>query len=204
MRVKVLKYSVYAIAFTLLLTISVVFSPDPVSAKIRSVCESHINLYIENLTSKASEGELASYDKYVLKTSILLAVNLSRFKYPEAAKVLQHYVYGDGSKLQLDADYFQQSLYLNSVIAKLGAGEYGPLSLRQSQDWRLSLAFNPYYLSITEDQIRVYHPNISFAPINGPKVFTIVPIGRMKIKVFDNLISALSPTPFYLFTEWSR
>jgi len=55
----------------------------------------------------------------------------------------------------------------------------------------MSLALNPYFLKVTADRVRVYHPQISFAPTNGPKVFTIVPVGRMKIKVFDNLVSAL-------------
>lgn len=204
MRTVTLKVLALIIVFTTLAFVGVIYSSDPVSSKLRVSAEHHINDYIENLANRASSGNLTSGDRRALNFSVFLGVTISKFKYPEAAKILHHYVYGDGSELELDATYFRNSRYLTSVVSRLGTGDHGPLTLTQSQDWRMSLALNPYFLKITADRIRVYHPQISFAPAKGPKVLTIVPVGRMKIKVFDNLVSALNPTPFSVYVEWDN
>jgi len=206
MRTVILKVLALIIVFTTLAFVGVIYSSDPVSSKLRVSAEHHINDYIENLANRASSGNLTSVDRLALNISVFSGVTISKFKYPEAAKILHHYIHGDGSELKLDAAYFRKSRYLTSVISRLGTGDHGPLTLTltQSQDWRMSLALNPYFLKITADRIRVYHPQISFTPAKGPKVFTIVPVGRMKIKVFDNLVSALNPTPFSVYAEWDN
>ena len=185
-----------------LLTSGVVFSSDPVSEKLRFFVEENINSYIAGVTTRASKEELTLTDKLILNVSVSTGIAISRFKYPEAARILSHYVGGDGSDLELDSAYFRTSKYLNKVVTDLGVGDHGPLSLKQSEDWRMSLALNPYYLKISTDRVRVFHPEIAFAPANGERVFTIVPIGKLRIKVFDNLISALNPTPFLVYSEW--
>jgi len=197
MRTAILKVLALIVLFTTLAFVGVIYSSDPLSSKLRVSAEHYINSYIENLANRASSGNLTSGDRRALNFSVFSGVTISKFKYPEAAKILHHYVHGDGSELKLDATYFRNSRYLTSVISRLGTGDHGPLTLTQSQD-------NPYFLKVTADRVRVYHPQISFAPTNGPKVFTIVPVGRMKIKVFDNLVSALNPTPFSVYAEWDN
>jgi len=181
---------------------SILFSPDPLSKKLRSYIEININEYIEALADRAAQNRLTSTDKQILTLSVWTGVTLSKFQYPEAALLLDHYVNGDGVELELDSEYFETSEYLASVITNLGVGDHGPLALRQSQDWRLSLAFNPYYLKITCERVKLYHPNISFASVQSTRAHTLVPIGKLKIKVIDNLVTALSPTPFAVFSEW--
>jgi hypothetical protein len=180
-------------------------STDPISSTFRKLLESNINTYVEHLTDKVAKQQLSLFDKSILHIGAITGITLSKWQYPEASTLLYHYLYGDGSNLELDADYFKRSTYLTKIIKQLDQGEHGPLPLKQHQDWRLSLAFNPYYLNITADRVRLFHPEINFAPISGgEKVMTIVPIGKMKLKIYDNLISAMNPKPFYVYSEWNH
>lgn len=186
-------------------TVSVLALDDPLSKLLREKTERGINSYIEHLTDKAFNQQLSPVDRAVLNVGIVTGITYCRFVYPEASVLLYHYVYGDGSDLELDSTYFQESRYLNKKIKTLGVGEHGPIALKQSQDWRFSLAFNPYYLTITKAKVRLFHPNIAFAPLTEEsKVLTIVPIGKMRLRVYDNLISAMSPRSFYVYSEWPR
>jgi len=124
--------------------------------------------------------------------------------YIEAAELLQHYIHGEGKDLRLNSGYFESSEYLDQVISQKGLGNHGPIALRQDQDWRLSLALNPYYLEVSEQKIRIYHPKIEFADVDGELVYTVVPLGRIRLKVYDNLVSALDVSPFYVYAEWSK
>ncbi|QQZ30870.1 hypothetical protein HMY34_04750 [Thiothrix subterranea] len=141
-------------------------------------------------------------DKTILHSGILTGIAVSWFRYPEASALLFHYVYGDGSDLSLSADYFRESGYLKEKIAALGIGQHGAIGLRQQDDWRLALTLNPYYLDVTEQQVVLFHPHIAFAPLDSQRVPTIVPIGKLKIRVFDNLVSALEPKPFRAYAVW--
>jgi len=180
----------------------ILFSPDPASSRLRTFVEAGTNSYIKNLADRASMQALTSTDKLMLKMSIGTGVAVSKFKYPEASTLLSHYLHGDGSDLELDSNYFSNSAYLQSIIEKLGRGNHGPLTLRQSDDWRLSLALNPYYLNVTAERIRIYHPKISFAPVDSERVYTIVPLGKLNLRVYDNLVSVMSPKSFYVYSEW--
>ncbi len=31
-----------------------------------------------------------------------------------------------------------------------------------------------------------------------------IPLGKMKLRVYDNLFSAMNPTPFYAYSEWEN
>lgn len=204
---KCLKYialTILGALFTLsVFSISITMFDDPLSQKMRELTENQVNQYIESLLYKASQGTLTTLDRALLHTGLLMGLTISWLKYPEASMLLYHAVYGDGSTLELPSSYFERSPYLQEVINKLGEGQHGPITLEQARDWRLSLALNPYYLTITSETIRLYHPSIIFASIKkAPKVVTIVPIGKLKLKVYDNLVSVINSKPFYVYSEW--
>lgn len=204
---KYLKYIALTIFGTLfalsMFFISITVFDDPLSQKMRRVTENRVNQYIENLLDKASQGTLNNLDRTLLHTGLLMGLSISWLRYPEASMLLYHAVYGDGSTLELSSSYFKRSSYIQETINKLGEGQHGPISLEQARDWRLSLALNPYYLTITSKTIRLYHPSIVFASAkNAPKVVTIVPIGKLKLKVYDNLVSVINSKPFYVYSEW--
>jgi hypothetical protein len=123
---------------------------------------------------------------------------------PEGAAILRHAVYGGGSELQLDPSYFKRSTFLSMEIARRGPGNHGPIWFQQSEDMRLSLAFNPIYLTISDRHIRVGHPRIQFPAPGASPVFTVIPIGKLRIRMFDNLVGALQSKPFAAYAEWRR
>ena len=187
-----------------LTTVSVTSLNDPVSQQLRIWTEHNLNQVIENLTLKAEQQQLNWLDKTVLHGTLWLGCGIAYWQYPEASKILWHYVYGNGEALTLDADYFQQSAYLKQQIQKLGQGQHGPITLKQAQDWRLSLALNPYYLEISPEQVKLYHPHIAFAPLKSTRTYTILPLGYLRLRLYDNLIEALDPKPFAVSTSWQR
>lgn len=185
-----------------LLAISVTSLDDPVSVKLRAGTERILNDYVEYLTRNAEDGTLSSFDMAILHTCALTGIATTRFIYPEASILLYHYIYGDGSGLELSSSYFKESDYLMHKIEELGSGDHGPIVLKQDEDWRLSLTLNPYYLSISEKKIRIYYPKIEFVTLGSNRISTVIPLGKMKLRVYDNLVSAMNPTPFYVYSEW--
>jgi len=181
---------------------AVTLSSDPLSSRVRVHLEVAINGYLEDTTRRAAAGTLRWWDRLLLHGGVTgggLAVTLF---YPEAVAILWHGVYGDGSTLKLNASYFQEDAYLQRLIKRLKPGDNGPIGIQPSDDWRLALALNPICVVISERRIQVGHPHIKFADPIGPPVVTIVPIGRLRIRVADNLIGALNPTPFAAWAEW--
>lgn len=204
-RIKLVVLAFLAILFVfIILGISITLFNDPISKELRKNTEYVLNGYLHRLADRGAKRELNFLDKSILHSGLLTGIIISKFIYPEAADLLYHYVYGDGSDLELSSDYFKKSKYLTSKIQKLGTGTHGPIGLKQYQDYRLSLAFNPYYLEIDTKKVRIYHPKIEFAPVRGKKVPTRVPLGKLTIRVYDNLVSSMNPTPFYAFSEWER
>lgn len=201
-----IKYS--AIALLSLLTMGGLFSlsvttlNDPVSKRLRTSTENSFNRYVDFLLAKATKNELNSLDKAIMHVGTKTSIVATKFIYPEASALLDHYVYGDGSDLKLSADYFKSSSYLQNKIDTLGNGEHELIPLKQEEDWRLSLVFNPYFLDVSPEQVKIYHPQIEFAPVTAEKEPTFIAIGKMKLRVYDNLFSAMSPTPFYAYAEW--
>lgn len=188
--------------------LSITMGSDPVSTALREATQHQLNAYINNLTEKAANKTLNSFDQSIMHIGLLAGIGISRIHHPEAAALLYHYVYGDGTALVLSSNYFKESEYLQTKVKALSEGQHGPMGLQQPDDWRLSLALNPYYLNIirlsdNQQYIRLYHPNIVFAPADSvTPTPTVVPIGKLQITMYDNLISAMQPTPFYVFSEW--
>lgn len=183
---------------------SVVFLDDPISRGLRARVEAFSNAQNERLYLRARNGALTGFDRMTLHGATLAGVAMGWVAYPEASAILFHYVYGDGSELELSSSYFRRSPYLSARIAELGPGRHGPIGFEQSRDWRLSLAFNPYYLDVDGECVRLWHPRIAFAAVSGEPTRTAVPIGKLRIQVYDNLISALDPTPFAAYSRWTR
>ena len=192
-----------SVAATSIITAAgVLFSDDPISTPLRAHIQARINSEIDALYLKVRDGQESSADRVLLRGTVASGIAVGWFSYPEASAILFHYVYGDGSELRLSADYFRRSGYLQEQVRKLGPGEHGPVGFEQARDWRLSLALNPFYLKVESDRILLFHPKIDFVASSGPPTRTIVPIGKLRIRFYDNLVNALDPTPFPVFAEW--
>jgi hypothetical protein len=178
------------------------FSSDPLSTAIRPQAETAINSLIASMQKRAAAGKLTAFDRTLLHAGVLGGIAVGQFVSPEGAAILRHAVYGDGSDLQLDPSYFKRSRFLAAEIKRRGPGNHGPVSLPQSADMRLSLALNPMFISVSDKRVRVSHPRIQFAVPNGSPVVTVVPAGKMRLRVYDNLVGALQRKPFAAYAEW--
>ena len=203
-----LKYVAIAASGILLLgadyTFSITNFNDPISKSLRKNAEQNFNSYVDFLLTKAASDSLNPIDKTIMNIGTRTGIAVSKFVYPEAATLLEHYVYGDGSDLKLSSDYFQKSEYLQTKINNLDPGKHGPINLKQQEDWRLSLVFNPYFLKVTPQKVTIYHPEIKFAAVEDEKEPIFIPLGKMRLRVYDNLFSAMNPTPFYAYSEWEN
>lgn len=208
MKNKKVKYLAIAISGLIvmsgLFTLSVTTLDDFLSKSLRKNTEKNFNNYVYFLLTKAEKGNLNSLDKAIMHAGTKTSIFVTKFIYPEASTLLNHYVYGDGSDLELPSDYFRTSSYLQAQINSLGNGEHGVISFEQQKDWRLSLVFNPYFLKITPEKVKIYHPKIQFASVEDEKEPIYVPLGKMQLRIYDNLFSAMTPTPFYAYSEWQQ
>jgi hypothetical protein len=179
-----------------------VFSDDPLSAAIRPRAEATIDGLLASMQKRAAAGELTILDRIVLHSGVLAGIAIGQFISPEGAAILRHAVYGDGGELRLDPSYFKRSRFLAAEIERRGPGNHGPVRFRQSEDMRLSLALNPVFIAISGGSVRAGHPRIQFAAPDAPPVLTIIPIGKLRLRMFDNLVGALQRKPFAAYAEW--
>jgi hypothetical protein len=156
------------------------------------------------MQKRAAAGRLTRLDRVILHLGVLGGIAIGQFIAPEGAAVLRHAVYGGGSDLQLNPSYFKRSKFLAMEIARRGPGTHGPIRFQQSEDMRLSLAFNPIYITISDRSVRIGHPRVQFAAPDGPPVLTIIPIAKLRLRMFDNLVGALQLKPFAAYAEWLR
>jgi hypothetical protein len=196
------KVAIITIGLLGLAAAGIVFSDDPLSARMRPRAEAAINGLLASMQKRARAGELTTLDRIVLHTGVLGGIAVGQFVSPEGAAILRHAVYGGGSELQLDPSYFKCSRFLAAEMERRGPGTHGPIWFRQSEDMRLSLALNPVFITISDGRVRVGHPRIQFAAPDAPPVLTIIPIGKLRLRMFDNLVGALQQKPFPAYAEW--
>jgi len=196
------KITIVATSLFGLIAAGAVFSDDPLSAELRPRAEAAINGLLASMQKRAAAGRLTMFDRVVLHTGVMGGIVIGQIISPEGAAILQHAVYGDGSDLRLDPSYFKRSRFLAMEIKRRGRGNHGPIWFQQSEDMRLSLAFNPMFITISGRNVRVGHPRILFAAPDAPPVVTVIPIGNLRLRMFDNLVGTLQSKPFAASAEW--
>jgi hypothetical protein len=177
-------------------------SPDPVSDGARGVVESAVNGYLHDVAVRGQRNELTKIDRSVLGLGVAVGLSVYAVANPDAARVLRHYLAGEGAPLELEPGLFQQSPVIADAIRRLGPGDHGPIGFQQHEDWALSLCLNPFFLRVERGEITVYHPRVEFTPSSGPLVETVIPVGKLRIRVYDNLVHALGGTPFRVQASW--
>ena len=193
---------VFAVAIAV--AAAIVLSPDPLSAAGRAAIEHGLDRYLDRMRQRAARGAMTTTDRVVLHSGIIAGIGLGYVIYPEAAAVLRHAAYGDGSTLVLSPDYFRRSPYIRRQVARRGTGKHGPIRFPQQEDMRTSLALMPIYLDITPDSVRISHPYVMFAAADSVPVTARVLIGRLNLRIYDNLVGAIQRHPFEAYAIWAR
>jgi hypothetical protein len=126
---------------------------------------------------------------------ILYMIFYGRFLYPEASMVLAHYCFGNGSVLNLPADYIKQSPVVIKHLNKMKTGERKRITAKQQEDYRLTFALNPFVMEKQKHRVSITQ-HIQFDTTG--KVFTY--IGPFRVN--DNVVHVFNCTPFIARCEF--
>ncbi len=132
-----------------------------------------------------------------LLISLICFVRFSVFR--EGIQVVTHYMFGNGSDLELRSEHIPHSPVIRKRLAFMKVGETVRVSFRQQEDWRLSYAINGFQLTKTKTGFRIFQ-HIEFD--QSGEVFTDIntPIGN--IRVFDNWVHVIVCKAFRLYYNY--
>lgn len=203
MKIGFLSESILALGLILIVvTISLTCLNDSFSQQLRHSSENALNGYLYRVALRADQNDLTILDRFIIHSFAVSGAVLAYPIYPEASKALVYCIYGNGEPVEVSASYFRKSPFIKKEIERLGLGHFKEIGMHQADDWRTSLAFNPYNLHISPDSVEMYYPAVQFK--NNPRIITQIPFGRFKIKFRDNLMAAIQGPPYKLWAKWER
>jgi len=153
-----------------LFTLSITVLNDRTSQWLRHNTEQALNGYLHRMALRADQDTLTTLDRFVVHGFTLCGAAVGCPMYPEAAKALIYCIYGNGKPVEVSASYFKKSPFIKQEIERLGTGHFKEIGMHQADDWRTSLAFNPYNLHITRDSVELYYPATHFK--SSPRIVT--------------------------------
>lgn len=130
-----------------------------------------------------------------LSSSFLMLTLYICVSYPEGVSVLTHYIFGGGKNLELKSNYLPTSPVIIKSLKSMNVGETKVIRFKQYKDWRLSYALNPFRLKKLKNGFEIYQ-YIKFDTTG--KIYTIVNLFGIKIKIYDNWVNFFNPTPYML------
>jgi hypothetical protein len=137
---------------------------------------------------------MKNFTIFVLSSFLLLTLYIN-ISYPEGVSVLTHYIFGGGKTLELKSNYLPTSPVIIKSLNNMNVGETKVIRFKQYKDWRLSYALNPFRLKKLKNGFRIYQ-YIKFDTTGN--IYTIVNLFGVKIKIYDNWVNLLNPTPYML------
>jgi hypothetical protein len=99
---------------------------------------------INEIVERFDNDSLTEYDK---KTIYRIYGNMIFFGgliYPEASKILKHYILGDGNDLEIFSKYFFESKIIVENIGNSNEKIIGPITLKINDDPRIAYAVNGF------------------------------------------------------------
>jgi hypothetical protein len=185
--------------FILLLMLCVIshgtiFSELLIFKELRNFVVQQIQTQLDEIAARGESNQSTFIDKTMVRWLVYLGSVAFQHSAPEAVQILNHYIDGNGSTLQLDSNYFKISPVIRKYVEQ-DYGVYGPVGFDQQEDYRLSLALNPFYLDISKSaqgkKIKVYN-QIEFDHLTWrTKTKTQIRLGKIDLKFQDGLIRIL-------------
>ncbi len=152
-----------------------------------------------SIHNRMLSNEITAFDSIECKLLYEGMIVAGKFLYPEGAEILNHYINGNGSDLNLDPTYIQSSPVVVRHLQKMRIGETKVVRFSQREDWRLSYALNPFKLKKEKDRVLLWQ-EIEF--LKSKHVYTELNFGVFKLKLQDGLIHSLKPKKFVVRSEW--
>ena len=143
---------------------------------------------IDEIINRFDNGSLTVYDKKTINRIYKNMIFFGGIIYPEASKILKHYIFGDGGDIIIISKYFFNSKVIKDALNNNSNNEIGPVTLRINDDPRIAYAVNGFYIK-NNDPMEIYQ-EIDFAARNDMNTYTVFDIFYRKIKIPDRLIRA--------------
>lgn len=138
--------------------------------------------------------------KFIIKICLILMIIGSKLIFPEASLILQHYCFGDGTKLVLNSDYIEKSPVVQKNLKQMEINQTKIITFNQKEDWRLSYALNGFIMTKKKNKV-IIKQYIKF-DYSG-QIYTYLNFGFFKLKVYDNIVHVFDCKPFEVYTEFS-
>lgn len=168
----------------------------------------YLTEYFYDVETRRIKGTSTLLDKVMMQITFRTMTAGATIVYPEAAKVLRQCVKGNGKDVRLPSRYLKNSPVVKKAIKGKKDGIYGPFYLKQTEDVRLSYAYNPFHIEIKTDKkgrkhIKIYEWMQFHHPKNSRGVRTTFFLGPMTFKLSDSLVFVASDCePFWAYAEW--
>jgi hypothetical protein len=162
--------------------------------------ESALNQQLHSIERRHVAGQTTIRDKMVLHTLFRGGALGGMFVVPYAGRILRRCINGIQRPLKLQSRYIShKSPKVKESLEALkhkpdGTYRYG--GFRQKEDMRLSMAFNPYNLTLTtkgSDRYATLWYDFSWKKIPYSE-YTYFPIGPMTLKINDGLVISRCPS----------
>lgn len=127
------------------------------------------------------------------KAFVISMIIGGRIVSPEGSDILFHYCFGNGDTLNVNPKYISKSPVVLRSMKGLKIGEVKKVIFKQSEDWRLSYALNPFNIRREKDSFLIYQ-YIVFS--KSSKIYTDLNLGFTKIRVYDNIVHVFDCKPF--------
>jgi hypothetical protein len=144
---------------------------------------------MDEIVERFDSNSLTKYDKKTIKRIYGNMTFFGGIVYPEASKILRHYISGNGDNINIISKYFFNSEVIkNALNNNPDTAIIGPVTLRISDDPRIAYAVNGFYIK-NNDSIEIYQ-EIDFAGRNDRNTYTVFTILGREITIPDRLIRA--------------
>jgi hypothetical protein len=146
-----------------------------------------LTYYFKDLEQRGARGEETPLEVAGLQVAYGGMVAVGSVLYPEAAEVLYEFCWGDGDEPEIESDYVRQSPFIRKKLAGLKPGQRWSGWYKQTEDVRLSYAFNPITIEKRRGGEIVVTSPIKVAPL-GSGIYTRLYMGPLTFDLPDSLM----------------
>jgi hypothetical protein len=144
---------------------------------------------IDEIVLRFDNNTLTENDKKTLNNIYRNIIFFGGFIYPEASKILKHYIFGNGDDLIITSKYFFESKFIINTLNKNQNIEIiGPITLKIKENPRIAYAVNGFYIN-KNDPMEIYQ-KIIFASRKDRNTYTSFDILNKKLNIPDRLVRA--------------
>ena len=162
-----------------------------------------LNAHLRMIEKHAAADDVSFSDKLFLQVFFRGGIAGGAVVVPPASRILRRCINGSSRNLTLHSRYIShRSPKIKESLGKIEHkpdGTYHFGGFKQSEDYKLSMAFNPYNITLSTVKGKRYATvwlDFDWPEIPNSQV-TNVPIGPMNIRINDGLVHVISDCPSY-------